>query len=140
MISGCTCQGVGCANCLYGGTFSNANDIGALAYYIHEWANRTFPGRPPRASLVKLVMEEVPEMLDHLKARGPEGIGPEWADCMILLLDLARIWNIDPGQAIRDKMAINQLRMWKKDEETGFYNHVVARPVVEQKGYYDRDL
>lgn len=116
--------------------FNYSDDICALASDIFEWANHTFPGRSPKASLMKLVMEEVPELLHGLNTEGvTPKIAHEWADCMILLLDLARLWGIEPGEAIRSKMAINKFRMWKKDEETGFYHHVTARPLVEQKGY-----
>lgn len=95
---------------------------------INDWANRTFPGRGPKSSINKLGMEELPELLIHLKEHGPEGIGEEWADCLILLLDLARIWKIDPATAIRNKMEINMRRHWKQDPETGFYNHVAIKP------------
>lgn len=93
---------------------------------INAWANRTFPGRGPKSSINKLGMEELPELLVHLKEKGLTGIEGEWADCMILLLDLARIWKINPARAIENKMTINNHRMWRKDEETGFYNHVTA--------------
>lgn len=88
---------------------------------IHNWANKTFPDRVPQASLSKLVMEEIPELLVAKKEGKPlEG---EMADCFILLLDLCAIWGIDPGQAIADKMDINRSRFWERDEATGFYNH-----------------
>lgn len=98
---------------------------------INDWANRTFPGRGPKSSINKLGMEELPELLVHLKEKGPDGIGGEWADCMILLLDLARIWGLDPAQAIQTKMEINEHRMWLKDQETGFYNHVKVQVNVD---------
>lgn len=102
----------------------NWDSMGDVATFVNNWADRTFPGRAPRSSLNKLNMEEIPELLTHLKEHGTEGIGEEWADCLILLLDLAVIWKIDPAQAIRDKMEINERRMWLRDEETGSYNHV----------------
>lgn len=102
---------------------------------INDWANRTFPGRGPKSSINKLGMEELPELLIHLKEHGPEGIGEEWADCLILLLDLARIWKIDPAKAIERKMTINNHRMWRKDDETGFYNHVsIDHPTPDFSG------
>jgi NTP pyrophosphatase (non-canonical NTP hydrolase) len=91
---------------------------------IHEWANKTFPGRDPVASLTKLVMEEIPELLTHKKQHGTEFIGEELADCFILLLDLAALWNVDLPVALRSKMHKNAQRQWKKDDTTGFYNHV----------------
>lgn len=91
---------------------------------IHLWADNTFPGRSPKASLVKLVMEEVPELLAHFKQHGTQGIAGEFADTLILLLDLGKIWNINIGEALADKMMINNRRMWKKDPDTGTYQHV----------------
>lgn len=110
-----------------------------VAAFIHGWANSTFPGRHPKSSLLKLNMEEIPELLTHLKRHGTEGIGEEWADCMILLLDLAKIWGIDPSTAIREKMLINNNRMWAKDPHTGFFNHVVIAqpPITDFKGAED---
>jgi NTP pyrophosphatase (non-canonical NTP hydrolase) len=110
----------------------NWDSLSEAATVIHEWANNTFPDRGPKSSVNKLGMEELPELLIHLKEHGPSDIGEEWADCVILLLDLARIWNIDPAKAIEAKMRINNNRMWRKDEETGFYNHLTVKQVVDQ--------
>jgi hypothetical protein len=110
----------------------NWDSLSEAAVTINLWANRTFPGRGPRSSLNKLNMEEIPELLTHLKKHGPEGIGEEWADCMILLLDLAIIWGVDPAQALEAKMRVNNHRMWLKDDETGSYNHVkVEHPPID---------
>ena len=73
------------------------DSLSDTAQAINSWANQTFPGRGPRSSLNKLNMEEIPELLTHLKTKGVEGIGEEWADCMILLLDLAVIWKVNPA-------------------------------------------
>lgn len=97
--------------------------INAVSQYIHDWANSAFPGRQPKAALTKLVMDEIPEMLTELKENGPSGIGGELADCFILLMDLAVIWQVDLPRAIRDKMALNEKRTWVKDEELGHYQH-----------------
>lgn len=98
--------------------------IGGLAEYVHDWANSTFPDRQPKAALTKLVMSEIPELLVELQTNGP---GPhlegEWADCLILLLDLAAIWGIEPAEAIMAKMRVNEARTWVKDEELGHYQH-----------------
>lgn len=99
------------------------DSLACVSAYIHEWANATFPGRAPTATLTKLVMEEIPELLTHRKQNGNAGIGTELADCFILLLDLAQIWGVDLPYAIRDKMQINERRMWVKDTATGHYNH-----------------
>jgi NTP pyrophosphatase (non-canonical NTP hydrolase) len=91
---------------------------------INDWANKTFPDRVPEASLVKLVMEEIPELLAHRKEKGTEGISGELADCFILLLDLATIWDVDVGTALFQKMSVNIQRQWTHDPATGFYNHI----------------
>lgn len=101
---------------------------------INAWANRTFPGRKPKAALSKLTMAEIPELLVHLNEHGTDNIGEEWADCLILLLDLAVTWKVNPGEAIRRKMEINNHRMWRKDEDTGHFQHVVVKQVADQSG------
>lgn len=93
------------------------------AEVIHTWANCTFPGRTPEGALTKLGMAEIPELLTHFNARGPEGIAGEWADCMILLLDLAKLWGLDPARAIEAKMQVNARRVWKKNEALGHWQH-----------------
>ena len=105
-------------------SYTDWNSIQVAQIAIHEWANKTFPGRAPKASLNKLVMEEIPELLTHLKEHGVEGIGEELADCFILLLDLAEIWGVNLPKAIQRKMLKNVGRGWVKDADTGFYNHV----------------
>jgi NTP pyrophosphatase (non-canonical NTP hydrolase) len=100
------------------------NDIRQVQRHINEWADHTFGyGRDPQASLSKLVLEEIPELLSHKKVRGLEGIDLEFADTLILLLDLADMWGIDVPKALENKMSINHKRRWKLDESTGFYNH-----------------
>lgn len=110
----------------------NWNKIDEVSNEIHAWANRTFPGRVPDSSLFKLVMEEIPELLAHKKEHGTQDIGLELADCFILLMDLAKIWKVDIAIAIRDKMEINNQRMWALDPSTRFYNHVVPKITVDQ--------
>ncbi len=113
----------------------NWDSMSDAALAINAWANRTFPGRGPRSSLNKLNMEEIPELLTHLKEHGTDRIGEEWADCLILLLDLAVIWKVNPAEAIKRKMEINNHRMWRKDDETGAYNHVtIDHPTPDFSG------
>lgn len=109
----------------------NWDSMSDVAAAVNDWANRTFPGRAPGSSLVKLNMAEIPELLTHMNEHGSDGIGPEWADCMILLLDLARIWGINPARAIEEKMRINNGRMWTKDPATGMFQHVKLEPKVD---------
>lgn len=101
------------------------NNIREAAEYINRWAQETFPGREPSGSLSKLVLEEIPELLQHKKLRGTEDIGLELADCFILLLDLSVIWGVDLAQALMEKMEINACRFWERDKETGLWSHAV---------------
>jgi len=115
----------------------NWDSITEASLYIHYWADRTFPGRVPERALSKLVMEEIPELLQHRKERGVDSIAGELADCFILLMDLAICWNVDLSQAIRDKMRINERRMWQKDEATGHYHHGIELHVESEGGHCD---
>jgi NTP pyrophosphatase (non-canonical NTP hydrolase) len=103
----------------------NWDSMADVSAHINEWANRTFKGRKPKAALTKLTMEEIPELLMHLKHHGPNGIGQELADCFILLLDLAVIWKVNLPRAIHDKMQTNERRMWTKDEDLGHWGHAI---------------
>lgn len=109
-------------------------DIREVQNFVNHWANLTFPGRRPDSSVHKLVLEEIPEMLLHKKKFGTDGIGEELADCFILLLDLASIWDVDIAGAIRQKMRRNMNRVWVEDKVTGFYNHVEGARDPDSEG------
>lgn len=94
---------------------------------ITRWADEQFPGRTDHQTLFKLVMHEVPELLVHKKENGVEGIGTELADCFILLLDLASMWDVNIVEAIRAKMEINYRRIWERDTH-GIMQHVKMAP------------
>lgn len=87
--------------------------INAVQEEIHRWASQQFPHRTSFEALTKLVMHEVPELLIHEKEKGIDTIGTELADCFILLMDLASIWNVNLPRAIRAKMEINYNRTWR---------------------------
>lgn len=105
---------------------TNWDSMRSVSRVINTWADSVFPDRAPEAQLSKLVMEEIPELLIHRKKQGIEGIGTELADCFILLMDLAVVWNVDLQEAILTKMKKNAERTWSKDTATGFYNHLEA--------------
>lgn len=94
------------------------NRIPDVQQAITDWANKNFPRRTAHSALVKLVMEEVPELVRDLKSPG------EYADCLILLFDIASLMGIDIARAVHDKMIINQNREWEFDEKTGLAHHV----------------
>jgi NTP pyrophosphatase (non-canonical NTP hydrolase) len=93
--------------------------------FITLWADDQFgKDRDPQATLTKLVLEEIPELLTHKKEHGLNGLDTEFADTLILLLDLASLWGINVPKALEQKMTMNVARTWKVDKSTGFYNHV----------------
>ena len=76
---------------------------------VLEWAGGLSPHRKPQNTVVKMV-SETSELLDAvLNERDVEG---ELADCMILLLDLADMYDVDLIQAGFAKMQINREREW----------------------------
>lgn len=86
---------------------------------IKEWADQVFPDRTPYAALSKMIMEEIPELLNG----GLDDPG-EWADLLILVMDAADLRGIDVLEAAFDKMEINRTRSWEVDPETGIMHHV----------------
>lgn len=98
------------------------NELSEVQKEIHRWADEQFPDRTDFNALSKLVLHEIPELLVHKKEKGLEGIGTELADCFILLMDLASMWEVDVDQAIAEKMRINYTRQWNKDEN-GIMQH-----------------
>lgn len=109
----------------------NWQDIGAVQAEITRWAQATFPHRTDHHAIYKLMVEEIPELAMHKKENGTDGIGPELADCFILLLDLASLWGVDVADAIETKMRINYARTWNKDPDTGIMQHVNQKMAPE---------
>lgn len=93
---------------------------------IATWANAVFPNRTAHGSLAKLVLEEIPEFI-MAGMKDPL----EYADLVIMILDIAHLQGINVGQALIEKMAINKQRVWRVDEETGFLKHVDQGPWSE---------
>jgi NTP pyrophosphatase (non-canonical NTP hydrolase) len=92
-------------------------DVRQLQDRIVDWADQNFPNRTTADILLKLY-EELGEY-----ARDPKS-APEFGDIMILLLDVARINDIDITKAVNDKMDINEQRKWKVDPNTRIMRHV----------------
>lgn len=85
---------------------------------ISAWADTQFPDRTPQGVLSKLVLKEVPELL-----LGDLGKPDEYADVVILIMDLATLMGIDIASAVEKKMEINRNRRWQQDE-FGLYQHI----------------
>ena len=97
------------------------DSISALQRDIAEWADKVFPNRTAHGSLSKLVLEEIPEFI------GSGMSDPhEYADLVIMILDIAHLKGIDVGKAVIEKMGINRSRSWTVDPETGFMKHNTA--------------
>lgn len=99
--------------------------ITELQAEIKAWADGVFPERTAHGALCKLMLEELPEL-----SLNPHSAA-EFADAVILLLDIATLNGIDIEQAVRDKMALNRKRTWAIDHDTGLMHHINA----EQDGH-----
>ena len=90
--------------------------IGELQKLVVDWADSVFPDRTPEQAFRKLMEEEIEEMK---KAPHDE---MEFADAVIVLLDLAHLMNIDISAAVKKKMEINKNRKWTLRD--GLFKHV----------------
>ena len=86
---------------------------------IATWADTVFPDRTAHGALTKLMLHEIPELITS-KLLDPT----EYADIVILVLDIAHLNGIDISSAVREKMAINRARTWEIDQKTGLMSHV----------------
>lgn len=87
-------------------------NIDLLQRNIVDWADGISSLRRPTDAVVKLV-GEASELLDAVvNNKDVEG---EIGDCLILLLDLADMYGIDPVKAGFRKMEINRARKWVAD-------------------------
>ena len=92
---------------------------------IAEWADAVYPNRTPEHALTKMMLHEIPELL-----QGGVNDPLEFADVAILLFDIAHLKGIDIGKAIADKMEINKKRIWGVDPATGLMSHLkVPKPI-----------
>ena len=86
---------------------------------VAQWADRVFPNRTAHGSLSKLVLEEIPEFITS-RMQDPL----EYADLVIMILDIAHLQKINVGKAVIDKMHVNKYeRTWAVDPNTGFLKH-----------------
>lgn len=84
---------------------------------VVEWISSVRPDRTAANAYDKLI-EEVEELKES------ELLDPlEFADVLILVLDLAHMADIDIVSAVRHKLAINRKRRWAVDDK-GILNHV----------------
>jgi len=109
----------------------SSSSVEDLQVEIKAWADQQFPDRTAHHALSKLVLEEIPEFLHG----GLDSPG-EYADLMILLLDIASLRGISVAEAVREKMAINRARRWAVDPGTGIAQHIITRSIegIESEG------
>ena len=93
--------------------------VEGLQQKIKTWADGIYPDRTSAGALVKMVMEEIPELLN-----GGLDDPLEWADVLILLIDASALRGIDIVRAAWEKMDINEKRFWAIDPDTGLLHHV----------------
>lgn len=86
--------------------FENSNRFELLQQEVVAWADAVMPNRTPVSAFLKL-FEEVGELV-----RNPSSPA-EYADILIMLLDLAHMHNIDLLKAGFNKLALNRLRRWE---------------------------
>lgn len=95
---------------------NETGEVGALQQAVWEQGNQLFPDRKPQQAFVKLY-SELGEVIDN-----PHD-GSEWADVFIMLFDLSKMYDIDVGHVVREKMEINSRRKWKLNQ-SGIFQHV----------------
>lgn len=92
-------------------------DVRRIQREVKEWADSVFPHRTAHGALCKLMLEEIPEFALNQDDPG------EYADLVILVLDIATLNGIDVAEAVRDKMEVNRAREWMINPETGLMRH-----------------
>lgn len=97
---------------------TEADPVKHLQQRVKQWADRVFPKRTSHGALVKLVLEEIPELLN-----GGLEDPLEYADVLILILDIASLNQIDAIAAAHRKMDINERRQWRVSDN-GIMKHV----------------
>ena len=98
---------------------SPSSTLEGLTKRVVEWADSVFPDRTEEAALRKMMLEELPELLNG----GRDDPG-EYADVLILLVDIAYLRGFDIVAAAQEKMTVNEGRSWKLDPVTGSLKHV----------------
>lgn len=98
------------------------NALVELQREISNWADKVFPNRTVLEAIHKLALEEIPELVRN--PASPE----EYADVIILALDIATLNRIDVYQAVMDKMVINRAAKWLRDPLTGTMKRIKTPP------------
>jgi NTP pyrophosphatase (non-canonical NTP hydrolase) len=97
-------------------------DLDTLTAAMHAfveskgWYRTDSPHPQTSKNLAISLMLEVSEVLEHFQwsdaPADPAELAPELADVLLYLLQIASLNNIDLGQAVLDKLKINDGRKW----------------------------
>lgn len=99
------------------GTLQECGDrLTRLTTEVVGWADNIAPDRRPIDAAIKAVAE-VAELLDAVANKSAHEVSKEIGDVMILLLDIANMYDIDPVNAGQYKMGINKSRKYYADEK-----------------------
>lgn len=88
---------------------------------VTAWLVDVFPDRTQAGTFVKF-FSEIGEMTNSPKD------AHEYADVLILLVDLAEQNGVDLESAFEEKMLINMGREWKHNTELGIMSHIKEGP------------
>lgn len=89
---------------------------------IGRWQRETFP-ESTSMSKIEHIELELNELKNELKFGTHQGKANELADCIILLLGIADLEQIDVKKSVEDKFEEIQKRTWSQPSETGVYFH-----------------
>ena len=92
-----------------------------LQHSINDWQDEVFPNRTLQGQLEKLE-QEIAELYFAIEEKDEPSIQKEIADCMIVLMGIAGIEDIDLQSVVEAKMKINKLRMWEENHP-GVHQH-----------------
>lgn len=97
-------------------------DLDTLTAAMHAfveskgWYRADSPHPQTSKNLAISLVLEASEVLEHFQwsetATDPAELAPELADVLLYLLQIASLNNIDLGQAVLDKLKINDGRKW----------------------------
>ena len=98
-------------------------ELNQLVFEAGKFGDYLDKDRSARNALIKLALEEVPELLCGMSDP------MELADIFILAMDIAYIKGWDMQKAVDDKLKICWDREWEKDPETGIWSHTESAKV-----------
>lgn len=105
-----------------------AGDLGINEATNDAMANKISKGFNVTSTAMefRLLGDELKEALTAWREE-PDNLGAELADVFIYVASIARINGIDLAQAVRDKLAVNRSRTYRRDSETGAWTKEEGR-------------